>query len=212
MSKRSWRERCAVYVVNVSGFPPTSPWAWPDQFDGGRIHVKNVTLTEARAVAVVFNRRAIQQQQANPVGWDRRWAIAACCTRNKGYDQNEEVPERPQLPIPPGSGAFTPEEIERLLAVCDSARLPAIDGVNPGQWWRDFIIISIDTGLRPSKALEMQRKGGGWLFPWPHNQKSFYATFNSLVSAAGMNPEGRYGIHSLRLTWLEQQLQKGGAA
>lgn len=210
MSRRSWRERSCVYVVTVNGFPPTSPWAWPDQFDGGRIHVKNITLTEAKAVAGAFNKRAMQQREAIPAKWDRQWAIAGCCLRNKGRDLNEDVPERPQRPEPEHGGTYTSEEVERLLAVCNEALLPEIPGVSPDAWWRGFITISLTTGLRPSELLEMRCKGGGWLFPWPHSKESLYATFGFLVSAAGMDPDSRHGLHSLRLTWRERQLRKGG--
>jgi hypothetical protein len=206
MSKRSWKERCAVYTVTVNGFPPTSPWAWPDQFEAGSIHVKNLTLTEARAVAGAFNKRAMQQRGANPAGWDRQWAIATCCTRNKGLDQKEDVPERPQLPVPASRGAYTSEEVERLLSVCDAARLPAIDGVSPGQWWRDFIAMIRNTGRRACDVLESTDEPRQ---RWPHGRRELYDTFHRLLRVARIG--NRLGFHGLRLAYFAGQRQEGGA-
>jgi hypothetical protein len=85
---RPWKERTAVYIVRVGdGFTPTSVCQWPDTFAEGRIHVKNLPLTDARATVRTFNKVAMQRREANPAAWDRIWAIACCCVRSEGLSR-----------------------------------------------------------------------------------------------------------------------------
>lgn len=309
---RPWKERTAVYIVRVGeSFKPTSICQWPETFCEARLHVRNISLTDARATVRAFNKAAMEKRAANVPGWDRQWAIAGCCVRAKGWDRERPAgvksdsgseyppaytPEflefweaypsirktgkcaawlawqgavkrawpadilaavKPFAVSPLGRSRFCPgptqwlnedrwlndrtawqrssddpmrdrragsrpanqakpprsytsEEIERLLSVCNKARLPEVAGVSPDAWWRSFITISLATGLRPCELLEVRRKGSGWLFPWPHRRQSLHATFRFLVRAAGIDLDGRHGLHGLRCTWLEQQLREGG--
>ena len=209
---RPWKERTAVYIVRVcEGFKPTSVCQWPESFTEARLHVRNISLTDARATVRAFNKAAMQRRETDVPAWDRQWAIAGCCVRAKGWDRERLFVARPDNQVNPPRG-YTSEEIERLLSVCNKARLPEIPGVSPDAWWRGFITVSLFTGFRPGELLEMRCKGGGWLFPWPHRRQSLYTAFRFLVNAAGINLDGRHGLHSLRRTWLERQLQERGDA
>ena len=45
---RPWKERTAVYIVRVcEGFKPTSVCQWPESFTEARLHVRNISLTDA---------------------------------------------------------------------------------------------------------------------------------------------------------------------
>ncbi|MGD0655116.1 MAG: hypothetical protein ABSA16_12285 [Thermoguttaceae bacterium] len=88
MGRRAWHERTAVYIVRVDvGFIPSSNCQWPENFTEGRIHAKNLTLDDARAVVRVYNTEAQQKRDSNTEAWDRLWAICACCVRSKGWDR-----------------------------------------------------------------------------------------------------------------------------
>jgi len=200
---RSWKEKCAVYIVKADGFQPGSTWSWPDEFSEARIHAKNLSLTEARAVVRAFNKTSMQNRQADVVAWDRQWAIACCSVRNKGWDRyGDAVPERPQLQPVPIPEPYKPDEIARLLAVCDQAELPVIAGVSPATWWRTLVLEIVTTGRRASKVIAND------LAAWPHGTPALYATFKRLVQAAEV--EHATGFHGLRLAHF--QSSKGGVA
>ncbi|MEN6368062.1 MAG: hypothetical protein ABFC88_14790 [Thermoguttaceae bacterium] len=202
---RTWRERCAVYIVTVhSDFIATSPWAWPDAFDTGTAYVKNISLMEARAIAMGFNKAAMEKRAADVQCWDRQWAVAGACIRNRWMDRFEDVPERPQLPMPTRRTSYTPEEIERLLTACDQARLPNLAEMSPGQWWRTLITTIVNTGVRWQKAIE-----AAGLPEWPQDdRKGLSATFHRLCRLAEIY--GANGFHGLRRAYVARQ--EGGAA
>ncbi len=86
---RPWKERTSVYIVRVEdGFKPTSVSQWPETFTEGRLHVRNLDLTDARATVRAYNKAAMEKRAANVSGWDRLWAIAGCCVRAKGWDRD----------------------------------------------------------------------------------------------------------------------------
>jgi len=92
MSRRSWKERTAVYIVRTGeGFKPTTDCQWPETFTEGHVYVKNITLEDARATVRAFNKAAIERRSADVAAWDRQWAIAACCVRSKGRDRERRT-------------------------------------------------------------------------------------------------------------------------
>lgn len=231
---RSWKERSSVFVVSAHEyFVPSSPWSVPETWGFGSIHARNITLTEARAIARSFNQESMLRRSANVERWDRRWAIALACVRNKGLDRNEDAPERswaassvPFTPCQPSRQrrSYTPEEVERLLAACDVARQPIIDGIKPAEWWRGFIEAIRSTGIRPAVLLDLHREnlsssadgaildicgvGKTMLFPWPHSRPELYAQLRRLLRSATIDSAN--GFHGLRMAYWESL--KGGAA
>ena len=211
MSFRFWKERSAVYIVTVhETFIPSSPWAWPDTFGFGAIHVKNVTLSDARATVRAYNKAALEKRSADVAKWDRSWAIACSCVRGKGLDRDDQRPERQHLSRRPRG--YTEEEVRRLLDVCNLAWLPALATMSAGDWWTGLINTVLSTGIRPVELLKKEDAAGGLLFPWPHAKTAMYTTFRELLLEAEIEPTGHHLLHGLRQTYIERQLQKGGAA
>lgn len=231
---RSWKERSCVYIVTPHvTFIPRSPWSAPETWGWGSIHARNVCLTDARAIVRAFNKESMLRREADVERWDRRWAIAVACVRNKGLDANEDAPERswaastvPFTSCKPSrrQRAYTPEEVERLLAACDVARLPIVEGVEPRAWWRGFIEAIRFTGIRPAVLLDLHRDklpnsadgaildicgiAGPTLFPWPHSRPELYAQLRRLLRAAQIDAAD--GFHGLRRAYFAGV--KGGAA
>ena len=196
---RPWKERTAVYTIRVcEGFKPTSVCQWPETFTEARLYVRNVSLTDARAMVRAFNKAAMQRREADVPAWDRQWAIAGCCVRAKGRDR-ERLAARPdnQAESPLG---YTSKEVERLLAACHE--VCSKDAISPDLWWRGFVAISLATGLHPGELLEI--KGGGLASPWTHNwcnwqslcktfRQTLGKTFRWLAREAEVDPNGRKG-------------------
>jgi integrase len=164
--RRLWKERSCVYIVTVDDdFVPTSAWTWPGTAGPCVIHAENLTLKKARSIVRAFNEASLRNRSAGVAKWDRQWAIAACCTYKKGHDHKEKTPERKSSPADHADASaasarkieYKRGEITRLLSVCDSARLPIIDGIRPGLWWRDFINVICLTGLRVDVLLRLRR-------------------------------------------------------
>jgi hypothetical protein len=89
---RPWKERTSVYTVRVGeDFKPTSVCQWPETFTEGRLYVRNLSLTDARATVRAHNKAAMEKRAANVIGWDRLWMIAGCCVRAKGLDRDRAV-------------------------------------------------------------------------------------------------------------------------
>ncbi len=100
---------------------------------------------------------------------------------------------------------YTIEEIDRLLAVCDKAKLPDLAGVSPAQWWRTLIVRATTTGQRLSEILEHD-------LAWPYSRRVFYRALRDLFQAAGIDCNDRPTFHGLRRFYFEQQqLEEGGA-
>jgi hypothetical protein len=177
-------------------FMPSSPWALPMTFGSGERYIANVSLAEARAIAVGLDRRAMAQREKAVATWDRKWAIAVACVRNKHLDRFDDVPERPQLHLPARRGSYSPEEIERLLSVCNKAKLPEVNGATPGQWWAALITAIVKTGMRPSEAIEEAE-----LPPWPSGETNLHDTFRRLCHLAGIR--GGNGLRGLRLAKMD---------
>jgi len=234
MSHRSWKERTVVYFVTANeGFVPDSPWSVPSEFSGGTLHLRSLTLTDARACVRALNASAMRERSKNPDAWNRRWAVATCCCRNKGMDANENARESNEVSRYPRS--YTADEIDRLLSACVKAPLPIVDGASPSAWWNAFIHAIMTSGLRPTVALKLRRadidgqtaiqlptetkalcrafldtrkanNADDVVFQWPHDGKTLMLTFKGLLQAAGI--DARHGLHGLRRV----RLAKGGAA
>jgi hypothetical protein len=206
---RPWKERTATYIVRVGeGFKPTSVSQWPEMFTEGRLHVRNLSLTDARATVRAYNKAAMERRAANVPGWDRLWMIAGCCVRAKGRDWDRHAVERPDDCEKQPRG-YTSKEIERLLAACHKFYSTKNSVLNkPNDWLRGFVAISLSTGLHPSELLKIN--GGGLSSPDAHDWQSLCTTFRQtmckafrvLVSEAEIDQDGRKGGDRNRLAML----------
>jgi integrase len=155
MMRRNWKERTCVYLVTAGqGFTPNSPWDFPPDVTGGSVLARNVCLSDARANVRTFNAEAMRRREADPKAWDRHWALPVCCARAKGWDADESCKERVEVPRHPR--CYSDDEIARLLAACDLAPLPIVEGSTSGEWWRTFLRTLLATAMRPSVVLEIE--------------------------------------------------------
>lgn len=167
-------------------FHPSGPEDFPDHLAAVEVVLPRCTIEQGVKAARQHN---AGQLQAAPA--DRRWAVVihgidqrkrqsqGCGGGGRGSNDgrgaggdvaggrgsNGGVGPQPisrHDPRPPAG--FTPEEIDRLLAACQNARLPDVANVSPAAWWRALIAVLLATGLGLDTVLAMRRRairGGG---------------------------------------------------
>jgi hypothetical protein len=81
-----------MIVQTAEDFKPQREWDVPLTIEGGRLFKKNLTATEAKHFARVFNANACHAYSTKT--WNREWAIVVPCLKRKWRDRSGQQPEK----------------------------------------------------------------------------------------------------------------------
>ena len=88
MSRGSYN-RTAIFVVTAPpDFRPQRAWTLPDTFTSATLHMKNLSVHQARQFVRLFNARQVQLLERGE--WDHLWMIVSSCVRPSKWTLNAQ--------------------------------------------------------------------------------------------------------------------------